>query len=319
MIEVDFAQRVLADEPWLPTPLLRAHGLSSRVGAEVWLKREDCTPVGSFKLRGALVAAARLAGTLTPAGVYAASAGNYGLAVAMAGQRAGIKVTVVVPEDATLSKVERIRITGAQVIEHGRDFDQAKELARRTAADTGGGFWEDGVLEEMALGAGTIGLELLDHNAPWDRVLVPVGNGSLIKGIASVFKDRSPGTNITGLVSTGAPSMALGIQGRPWDEEAAIDTVADGLAVRVPIRGIVKELRDLVDDVWLVEERTLLPAVRTLIEVEQVMVEPSAAITAAALVEHRREVSGARVAMIVTGAHLRPSLLPQVVQTPGLL
>ena len=317
-MDTDFAQRILADEPWLPTPLLRADGLSSRVGADIWLKREDCTPVGSFKLRGALVTAARLAESVTPAGVYAASAGNYGLAVAVAGHRAGIKVTVVVPEDATPSKIERIRLTGAQVIEHGDDFDQAKDFARRTAADTGGGFWEDGVLEEMALGAGTIGLELLDHPEPWDRVLVPVGNGSLIKGIASVFKARSPGTNMTGLVSTGAPSMALGIRGQPWDEEAAIDTLADGLAVRVPIPGIVEELISLVDDVWLIDEKALVPAVRTLMEVEQTMVEPSAAITVAALAEHGHEIAGARVAMILTGAHLRPSLLQQIAESSGL-
>ena len=95
--------------------------------------------------------------------------------------------------------------------------------------------------------------------------------------------------------------------------------VADGLAVRVPIRGIVEELKTLVDDVWLIEEDHLLPAVRTLMELEQVMVEPSAAITVAALVEHRRELAGTKVAMIITGAHLRPSLLPQVVQSSGLL
>ena len=316
---LEFAKAVLEGEAWLPTPLLPAQSLGRRLGIELWLKREDCTPIGSFKLRGALVAAARLAGGLSDAGVYAASAGNYGRAVAMAGQRHGIKVTVVVPQGATPSKIDRIRTGGAQVVVYGEDFDEAKEFARVTASDTGAEFWEDGVLEEMALGAATIATELLDHPGRWDRVLVPVGNGSLIKGVASVFKDRSPDTVVTGLVSTGAPSMAYAIQGRRWDEETAVQTVADGLSVRVPIRAIVEEIRPIVSDMWLVDEQRLLPAVKTLMEVEQVMVEPSAAITVAGLVEHRAELEGARVAAILTGAHLRPSLFTEVARSESLL
>lgn len=313
------AQAVLERESWLPTPLLRADTLTSLLGAELWLKREDCTPIGSFKLRGALVTMAQRAAELGRGGVYVASAGNYGFAIATAGQRYDVPVTVVVPEDATPSKLERIRLCGATVVQHGSDFDAAKDLARRTAAAEGVAFWEDGVVEEMAYGASTIASELLDHTDLWDVVVVPVGNGSLIRGIGEVFKVRSPGTTVVGLVPTGAPAMAKGILGQTWDESASVDTIADGLAVRVPIRNIVEHLRPLVDAVWLVEEADLLPAVKSLIELEQVMVEPSAAITVAGLAAHRVEVEGRRVAAILTGAHLRPSLLPEVMQSADLL
>ena len=319
MTTLQFANDVLKNEPWVPTPLLPAQTIGGRLGVELWLKREDCTPVGSFKLRGALVSMARRGDEMKSRGVYVASAGNYGLAMAVAGQRRGVAVTVVVPLGATPSKLERIRLSGAAVIEHDADFDGAKEFARSAAADAGAAFWEDGIIEEMAHGAATIAQELLTHPDPWNHVLVPVGNGSLIKGIATVFKEEHPATQVIGLVPSGAPSMAQGIRGEPWDESAPMDTVADGLAVRVPIRPIVQELTALVDDVWLVDDGKLLPAVLSLMELEQVMVEPSAAITMAGLADHHLELSGKRVVAIITGAHLRHSLMSELVTAEGLL
>ncbi len=314
---MESARDILKGEPWLPTPLLPSGGVGQRLGIDLWLKREDCTPAGSFKLRGGLVAMALSDDDLT-GGVYGASAGNYGLAIAEAGRRAGVTVTIVVPEGANPSKVQRILATGASVIEHGADFDTAKDYARVIATDTGAAFWEDGVIEEMALGASTIGLELIESGMAWDWVLVPVGNGSLIKGIASAFRTHSPATKIIGLVSTGAPAMAAAIAGEPFDTQAPTQTEADGLDVRVPIMPISREIGELVEAVWLVSEELLIPAVRSLIDLEQVMVEPSAAITLAACAQHAKELAGARVALILTGAHLRSSLLGAVAKSPGL-
>ena len=117
-----------------------------------------------------------------------------------------------------------------------------------------------------------------------------------------MFKAESPETRVIGLVPTGAPSMAQAIMGRSWDESAPINTTADGLAVRVPIRGIVEELKSLVDEVWLVREESLLPAVRCLMELD-----------------HREDVAGRRVAAILTGSHLRPSLIPEVLRAVELI
>ncbi len=312
------ARQVLTSEPWLPTPLLPSAVAAQRLGIDLWFKREDCTPVGSFKIRGGLVSMAMAGRSVTDGGVYGASAGNYGLALAEAGRRRGVRVTVVVPNGANPSKVQRILATGASVIHHGDDFDAAKEHARSTAREAGAAFWEDGVIPEMALGAATIGTELIDSGMTWDWVLVPVGNGSLIKGIAWAFRSKSPGTKVIGLVSTGAPAMASAISGEPFDPAAPTSTEADGLDVRVPIVPISREIGELVAGVWLVPEKSLIPAVRSMIDLEQTMVEPSAAITLAACHGHREELKGARVAAIVTGAHLRSSLLEAITRSPGL-
>jgi threonine dehydratase len=319
MTALSFAESVLENEPWVPTPLLPAQSIGHKLDVDLWLKREDCTPVGSFKLRGALVAMARSGDELTDRGIYVASAGNYGLAIAVAGQRRGIDVTVVVPARATPSKLERIRLSGATVIEHDDDFDGAKEFAANAAVHAGAAFWEDGVIQEMSDGAGTITSELLTHPNPWDHVLVPIGNGSLMKGIATVFKRERPATRVIGLVPSGAPSMAQALRGETWDETVPMDTVADGLAVRIPIRPIVEELKPLVDDVWLVDDSRLLPAALSLMELEQVMVEPSAAITVAGLADRHLELSGKRIAAIMTGAHLRRSLISELAPTEPLL
>lgn len=316
---LDSAQRLLSEEAWAPTPLLPAPTIGDRLGADLWVKREDCTPIGSFKLRGALVTMAGRAEGLEGSGVYVASAGNYGLAIAAAGKRRGVEVTVFVPPDATPSKLERIRLLGATVVPHEGDFDAAKRRARDAAARDGAAFWEDGTIEEMAWGAATIAGEILDHSSPWDLIAVPLGNGSLVKGIALSIRERSPETRVVGLVPAGAPAMAEALGGESWDEDRPTATYADGLAVRVPIQPIVDEVRDLIDDVWVVGEPRLLQAVRALMELEQVMVEPSAAISIAGLADHRDDVAGKRVAAILTGSYLRPDLLPAVLQAGDLL
>ncbi len=316
---LEIAREVLASEPWLPTPLLPASTLGGRLGLDLWLKREDCSPIGSFKLRGMLVTVARRASEVGPAGVYAASAGNYGLAVAEACRRSGIRATIMLPEEATPSKVERIRQAGATVVQHGRDFDAAKDHARATAEEHGAAFWEDGVVEEMSFGSSTIAAEIIESGPPFDYVLVPLGNGSLLRGIASLFKELSPETKVVGLVPDSSPAMGQAMLGEAWDSRTFVETAADGLAVREPILPIVEELKPLVDHVWFVREDLLLPAVRCLIEMEQVMVEPSSSITAAALVQHRNQIEGNRVAAILTGAHLRPDLLPTAMSGPPLL
>ena len=316
---MDFAAKLLEAEPWTPTPLLKAHAIGERLNADVWLKREDCTPIGSFKLRGAVTTAGALASDVPESGVYVASAGNYGLAIVYACARYRIPVTVVAPEGATPSKLERIRLLGGTVEIHGNDFDMAKSQAREKAREAGGVFWEDGVIEEMATGAGTIATELLRDPEPWDMVVVPLGNGSLMKGIAQEMKRRSPDTSIVAVVADGAPSMAQALLGQSWDESAPVDTLADGLAVRVPIPKIVGELIELVDDVWTVSESDILPAVKSLMELEQVFAEPSAATPIAAMACHQDEVRGKRVAAIVTGAHLSMSLLPDIATMRGLL
>ncbi len=220
---LEIAREVLDSEPWLPTPMLPASTLGGRLGLDLWLKREDCSPIGSFKLRGMLVTVARRAAGVGPAGVYAASAGNYGLAVAEACRRSGIRATIMLPEVATPSKVERIKLCGAEVVQYGRDFDAAKDYARSTAEQEGADFWEDGVVEEMSFGSSTIAAEIIESGPPFDYVLVPLGNGSLLRGIASLFKELSPQTAVVGLVSTASPAMGQAMLGEAWDAHTFVD------------------------------------------------------------------------------------------------
>ncbi len=272
-----------------------------------WKPPRSVTPFSSWKL------------STTVAGVYVPSAGNYGQAIALAGVRRGIKVTVVAPETVTPSKLEKMQAFGAVVIKHGHDFDVAKEWAREEAARVGAAFWEDGVIEEMAYGAATIASEIVEKSKAWDVAIIPIGNGSLMKGMASVFRAECPNTRIVGLVPSGAPSMAYAVRGKAWDTSIPINSYADGLAVRVPITKISRELDPLVDDIWIVDESKLLPAVKSLIELEQVMVEPSSASTLVGAVDHRLELAGKRVVAVLTGAHLRMSLLPEVLKSNGLV
>ena len=316
---LEFASGVLANEAWLPTPLLPAGLIGGRLGVDLWLKRDDCTPTGSFKLRGGLVAMAHLGKSLPPAGVYVASVGNYGVAIAYAAQRAGINAVVYAPVDATPSKLARIRLHQAEVRLRGQDYESARDAAADDAAEHQAVFWEDGVIAGMEWGAATIASEILAQSSPWDAVVVPIGGGSLVKGIASVVKDRSPHTRVIGVVASGAPAVAHAFHGRPWDTDAPVATWADGISVRVPLPGMVDELRRLLDDVWVVEEARILSSVKSLIELEQVMVEPAAAATVAGIADHQAELSGKRVAAVLTGAHLNVALVPEILAATPLI
>ena len=310
---------ILKSEDWLPTPLLRSR-IGTQLNSEIWLKREDCSPIGSFKLRGGLTAMSSNKNSLENTAVYVASAGNYGLAIAEAGKRHGVAVTVFVSNNANPSKIRCILETGAQVVHHGEDFDAAKEYGKQAAIKDRAEFWEDGVVPEMSYGAATIADELINsNNIDWDIILVPIGNGSLIKGIASVFKEIKPSSKIIGLVTSGAPVMQKAITGQNFDINKPTKTEADGLEVRIPIMKISEEISHLIDDIWIIPESMLLPAVKTLMEFDQVMAEPSAAITIAACFENKKFIAGKKVAAIITGSHLKSSLLSQLSETEPLL
>jgi len=171
----------------------------------------------------------------------------------------------------------------------------------------------------MAHGAASIGMELTGSGMTWDYVIVPVGNGSLIKGVAQAINAVSPSTRIVGVVPSGAPAMAYAIRGEVWDQSLLSESVADGLAVRVPIMSIVEEIREIINDVWLVDETEILQAVRSLFELEQVLSEPSGAAWLPGLVTHQRELAGKRVVGIITGAHLKPAIMQNLLALDGLL
>jgi len=309
---------MIQNETWTPTPLLKANVLSDLLNSDIWLKREDCTPVKSFKLRGALSVLADLADSdKSVKKIVAASAGNYGLAIAEACKRNNVESIIFVPEDANISKIERIKLTGSEVIKTGRDFDDAKLNAKKYAEDTGLLFLEDGKLPGMHMGAETIGNEIIESN--FDYVFVPIGNGSLISGIGNAVKDRTNNTKIIGLIPSESPSMFLALNNKNFENQTA-DTIADGLSVRNPVIDSVNLVKKIVDDVLLVEEDLLMKSMKSFIDYENLLVEPSAAITLAGFVQYRDKFPDkSKICFIITGGLVDPRMVDNIISEKGLI
>jgi threonine dehydratase len=263
----------------------------------VVLKVETVNPIRSFKGRGTDFLLSRL--SPGSAALVCASAGNFGQGLAYAGRKRGFRIVVFAAESANPLKIERMRQLGAEVRLAGADFDAAKEQARIFAADTGGRFIEDGGEPAIAEGAGTIALELEQWPQRFDFLLVPLGNGALILGMALWMKTHSPETRIIGVCASGAPAMALSWRERRALETPGVETIADGIAVRVPIAESLADLYRLVDDVVLVEDAALLDAMRLVMKHHGLVVEPAGVAGLAAKLVYENRFRGA-----VTGTPL---------------
>ena len=309
---------MIDNEPWTPTPLFKANVLSDLLNADIWLKREDCTPVKSFKIRGALsVIGDIVKSDRNVKKIVAASAGNYGLAIAEACKRNKIDSVIFVPEDANISKVERIKLSGSEVVKIGKDFDDAKLNAKKYAEDTDLLFLEDGKLPGMHIGAETIGTEIVDSE--FDYVFVPIGNGSLISGIGKAIKDKNKCTKIIGLVPSESPSMFLALNNKDYENQTA-DTIADGLSVRIPVLDSVNRVKEFIDDVLLVEEKLLMRSMKSFIDHENMLVEPSAAITLAGFFEYRDKFPDlSKICFVITGSLVDPRMIDEIISQKGLI
>jgi threonine dehydratase len=289
------------DPVFLRTPQFVCEPLSEALGARVAIKVETINPVRSFKGRGAEVLVSRAAGA---APLMCASAGNFGQAMAYACRKRGLPLTVYAGVSANPFKIERMRGLGARVVLHGRDFDEAKAEARRVAAESGVRFVEDGLDVETAEGAGTIGLEWLAHAEQLDALLIPLGNGALFTGVARVIKERRPATRMIAVQAAEAPAMVESWRaGRAIERESA-GTMADGVAVRVPIEQALRDLEGLIDDAVLVRESTILDAMRLVHRHAGIVTEPSGALGIAALIEHRDSFRGQTVGTVLCGGNL---------------
>lgn len=289
------------DPVFLGSPQFVCEPLATRLGSSVLLKVECVNPIRSFKGRGTSYFVHRLAGDPTP--LVCASAGNFGQGMAFACRRAGRGLTVFAATTASPLKVARMRALGADVQEAGADFDEAKKAARRHAEKSGSRFVEDGREAAISEGAGTIALEILRSRPAPELVFVPLGNGALINGVGAWFKSHSPETRIVGVCAERAPSMEMS-----WRAGGAVEaparTVADGIAVRVPVPEALVEMRDTVDDVALVSEEEMLEAMRWIHSDAGIVVEPSGAAGVAAIAKRRTELQGRRVATVLTGGNL---------------
>jgi threonine dehydratase len=277
------------------TPQFDAESLGSRLGARVILKVETANPIRSFKGRGTDFFLQSL--DPLPQRLVTASAGNFGQGLAWAARARGISLDVFAAESANPRKVARMRDLGATVHLIGRDLDDAKAHAREHARRQGVTFVEDGREPAIAEGAGSIAVELLAWPEPIATVLIPLGNGALLGGMGAWIRHASPSTRVIGVCAAGAPAMRDSLRaGRPV-ETAKVDTIADGIAVRVPIPEALAYLAPVVDEVVLVGDDALREAMSLVLDETGLVGEAAGVAGLAALIEH-------------------PNLRPELVATP---
>lgn len=302
LASVEAAARLI-DPVFLRTPQFVCEPIGSALGVRLAIKVETMNPIRCFKGRGAEFLLSRIAqGT----SLVCASAGNFGQAMAYSCRKRGIPLVVYAAVNANPLKVDRMRALGADVRRHGEDFDAAKVEARRAAVRSGARFVEDGRDPEIAEGAGTIGLEWLTFPEALDDLLVPLGNGALLAGLALVFKKGSPRTRIVAVQAAGAPAMVESWRTGRVVRHDRTDTIADGIAVRVPIPEALDEIRGRIDDALLVGESEIAEAMRVLHRQAGVVAEPAGAVGVAALLQHAGLFRGRTVGTIVCGSNLNP-------------
>jgi threonine dehydratase len=302
------------DPVFLNSPQYMAESIGGQLGCRLVVKVETLNPVRSFKGRGTEYLMASLDGRPH---LVCATAGNFGQGMAYAARKREIPLTVFAAETANPLKVERMRALGAEVRLVGRDFDAAHEAAQAFAAESGARLVEDGRDPALSEGAGTIGLELLRWPEPFDAILVPLGDGALLAGVARWVKAHHPATRLIGVCASGAPAMERSWRSGEVQELEQTDTIADGIAVRSPFLEALTDLSSLVDDILLVEDPVLITAMRSVHQELGVILEPAGAAGLAALLAHRERFQGQLVATILSGGNLTSEQMRQWLTPSG--
>ena len=294
------------DPVFVDTPALPCAPLGEALGCSVTLKVETLNPVRSFKGRGTETVA-RVASNAGASRVVCASAGNLGQALAYSGRRRGLEVTVVAARTASSLKLRRIAALGADVRLEGEDIEDARRLAREMAETDGAYLVEDSLDLATCEGAATIGLELVRDDPELDVVLVALGGGAMASGVGYAMRSLADHVKVIGIQPVGAPAMALSWRRRTVVETDRIDTIADGVAGRCPIPEVLDDLLAVLDDVMLVREDSIKAGMRLLYEHAGLVVEPSAALGVAAVLEAPERFAGRRVTTIICGSNVAPA------------
>lgn len=296
--QIEAAQTAI-DPVFQNSPQYECESLSRELGVSLFVKLETLNPIRSFKGRGADL----LIQNSSQSKIVCASAGNFGQAMAYAGRKRKVAITIFASVHANPLKIERMRSFGAEVILTGADFDAAKIEARKFAEATQSRFVEDSLDVETVIGAGTIGLEISKIQG-LEEVLIPLGNGALLNGVATVLRTRSPQTKVVAVQAAGAPAMIESLRQGAIISHEKIDTIADGIGVRLPVAQALHDMSGLVDDMYLVKDETILQAMRLIHQHVGVIVEPSGAVGVAAILENKQTFEGKRVATIFCGSNL---------------
>jgi threonine dehydratase len=296
------------------TPCLPSRTLSEITGCEVYLKFENLQFTSSFKERGAFIKLSTLDAQQRAKGVIAASAGNHAQGVAYHAQRLGIPATIVMPIHAPAVKVARTRAFGAEVVLAGQNFDEAKAAADQLAAERALTFVHPYDDAAVIAGQGTIGIEMLEAVPSLEVLVVPIGGGGLIGGIAVAAHAINPNIRILGVQTERFPSMWAHLHKGAGPVEFGTSTIADGIAVKAPGHITAELVSQHVEDVLLVSEGDLEQAIVMLLEIEKTVVEGAGAAGLAALIAHPEHFAGKRVGLVLCGGNIDPIVLAEIIE-----
>jgi threonine dehydratase len=307
LVEVFAARRRI--EPYLkPTPLYRYPALDVLTGTRIRVKHENHQPVGAFKVRGGVNLVSQLTADERRRGVIAASTGNHGQSVAYAAEEFGVRAVICMPEQANPVKVESMRALGAEVVFHGRDFDEAREHCEQLAAGHGYRYIHSGDEPALVAGVATCALEIIEAWPDAGVIVVPVGGGSGAAAACLVAKTVRPSIEVIAVQSEAAPAAY-----RSWQTGSLVSdttsTFAEGLATRTAFELPQQIMRRWLDDFVLVSEEALRDATRLMIEKTRNLVEPAGAAPLAAVLAEPGRFADRNVALICTGGNISPAQL----------
>ena len=294
------------------TDLIKATKLSGQ--CELYLKTENLQETGSFKLRGAYYKISQLTEEEKTRGIIACSAGNHAQGVALAAQRSGIKSIICLPDGAPISKVEATRSYGAEICLVEGVYDDAYNKALQLRDEHGYTFIHPFNDEDVIAGQGTIGLELLEQLDDIDAVVVPIGGGGLISGVAFTMKSLKPDIKVYGVQAAGAPSMQTSVKDGKIECLDHVSTIADGIAVKEPGSNTFELCRKYVDDIVTVTDDEISTAILTLIEKHKLIAEGAGAVPVAAVMFNKVPVKGKKVVCLVSGGNIDVTILSRVIK-----
>jgi len=308
--QIQAAQQAIAKQ-LIATPLLHSGILSRELGICVYLKLENLQPTRSFKVRAALYTLSSLSPAERQRGVVTASTGNHGQATAYVAQQLGMPAYIVVPANINAERQALIARWGAQVIAEGAHFEASCVVADRIAAETGALHLRDGADPHIMIGAATLGLDMIEAQPDLDTVIIPVGGGNLIAGVASAIKAVSPHTRVIGVQSESAPAVH-----HSWHAKAFLtdrcETFAEGIATTGAGPLALEAMLDLVDDMWLVSDEEMKREIPTLLNHLATLAEGAGAAGVAACRHYREQLANQRVGLLISGGNLRMQDLQEI-------
>ena len=301
------------------TPFSYAPHLSEASGCEVYLKKENLQNTGAFKLRGAYNKIATLSEQERASGVVAASAGNHAQGVAFSASKFGIKAVIIMPESTPLTKVNGVKHFGAEVILRGANYDEAYAYALEYGNENKLTFVHPFEDDEVMAGQGTVALEILDERKDLDAILIPVGGGGLIAGMASAIKAKSPNIEVIGISALGAPAFKNSFDLKSAVDTTSVRTIADGIAVRDTSVITLSHTLELVDKIISVDDEEIASAILFLLEKQKLVVEGAGSVGVAALLHDKLpHLKGKKVAVVLSGGNMDVTLLSVIIEK-GLL